>query len=154
MCILFAVNVCFVCCICVCFFCCICVYFVCCIDVCVVCGRFMFLCSLFVLYLLCRCAVGSVYVVFLLCLATDFFICCMFYCREDPSDQLRRCLVRFEQAYLSRSLSRLFDRINLLFPEGSLSPPTTQEVEDVVKTINRSVTCHYIFVLVTFPEIY
>ncbi|KAJ8301246.1 hypothetical protein KUTeg_020233 [Tegillarca granosa] len=38
--------------------------------------------------------------------------------------------------YLSKSLSRLFDPINLVFSSGSSNPPTTQEVDSIVKTIS------------------
>ncbi len=50
---------------------------------------------------------------------------------------LRLSLVLFENAYLSRSLSRLFDPINLVFAAGSLNPPTAEEVDGIAKTISR-----------------
>ncbi|XP_052679211.1 conserved oligomeric Golgi complex subunit 5-like isoform X3 [Crassostrea angulata] len=51
----------------------------------------------------------------------------------DSEKALRDTLTKFENAYLSKSLSRLFDPINLAFSTGN--PPTTQEVETIVKTI-------------------
>ncbi|XP_074644447.1 conserved oligomeric Golgi complex subunit 5-like [Tubulanus polymorphus] len=53
----------------------------------------------------------------------------------NPEQALRNSLSLFENAYLSRSLSRLFDPINLVFPSGSTTPPTTEEVEGIAKTI-------------------
>ncbi|XP_062611399.1 conserved oligomeric Golgi complex subunit 5-like isoform X3 [Saccostrea cucullata] len=52
----------------------------------------------------------------------------------DSEKALRNTLTKFENAYLSKSLSRLFDPINLAF--SSANPPTTQEVETIVKTIS------------------
>ncbi|CAH1787402.1 unnamed protein product, partial [Owenia fusiformis] len=48
---------------------------------------------------------------------------------------LKACLQSFETAYLSRSLSRLFDPINLVFSGPNQSPPTGEELEAIVKTI-------------------
>ena len=60
---------------------------------------------------------------------------------------LRETLSKFETAYLSKSLSRLFDPINLVFSKDSMEPPTSQEVDSVVKTmsrwVSRHVTCVY-----------
>ncbi|CAI9719984.1 conserved oligomeric Golgi complex subunit 5 [Octopus vulgaris] len=53
----------------------------------------------------------------------------------DSEMALRNTLASFETAYLSRSLSRLFDPINLVFTSGSLNPPTKEEVDSIVKTI-------------------
>ena len=50
---------------------------------------------------------------------------------------LRMTLASFETAYLSKSLSRLFDQINLAFSSGSFNPPTLEEVDSIVKTISR-----------------
>lgn len=50
---------------------------------------------------------------------------------------LRQTLATFETAYLSKSLSRLFDPINLAFSSGSFNPPTLEEVDSIVKTISR-----------------
>ena len=52
---------------------------------------------------------------------------------------LRETLTEFENAYLSRSLSRLFDPINLVFTSSNCDPPTSEEVDNIVKTISRSV---------------
>ena len=58
-----------------------------------------------------------------------------FDCFDSSEKALRDTLTKFENAYLSRSLSRLFDPSNLAFSTGN--PPTTQEVETIVKTISR-----------------
>ena len=55
----------------------------------------------------------------------------------SPERALRQTLVAYENAYLSRSLSRLFDPINLVFATGSLNAPTQEEVEGIAKTIAR-----------------
>ncbi|XP_033647188.1 conserved oligomeric Golgi complex subunit 5-like [Asterias rubens] len=49
---------------------------------------------------------------------------------------LKESLSTFENAYLTRSLSRLFDPINLVFPSGASSPPSDDEVESIVKSIS------------------
>jgi len=43
----------------------------------------------------------------------------------------------FETAYLQRSISRLFDPINLVFPQGGRNPPSQDELEAICKTISR-----------------
>ncbi|CAG5125041.1 unnamed protein product, partial [Candidula unifasciata] len=53
----------------------------------------------------------------------------------DSEKALRETLALFENAYLSRSLSRLFDPINLVFTSNSSNPPTSEEVDNIVKTI-------------------
>ncbi|XP_070557668.1 conserved oligomeric Golgi complex subunit 5-like [Ptychodera flava] len=52
----------------------------------------------------------------------------------NPEEALRRSLAPFENAYLSRSLSRLFDPINLVF-SGASNPPSDEEVDTILKTI-------------------
>ncbi|KAL5014542.1 hypothetical protein ScPMuIL_008812 [Solemya velum] len=54
----------------------------------------------------------------------------------DSEKALRETLATFENAYLSRSLSRLFDPINLVFTSGTMNMPTPEEVEGIVKTIS------------------
>jgi len=54
----------------------------------------------------------------------------------DAELMLRESLSPFENAYLSRSLSRLFDPINLVFSAGSVSAPTLEEIEGISKTIS------------------
>ncbi|XP_066933016.1 conserved oligomeric Golgi complex subunit 5-like [Clytia hemisphaerica] len=49
---------------------------------------------------------------------------------------LKSCMQPFETAYLSRSLSRLFDSINLVFPTESTAVPSKDEVGAIVKTIS------------------
>jgi hypothetical protein len=61
----------------------------------------------------------------------------IFFVYFSPEKALRSTLSKFETAYLSRSLSRLFDPINLVFSTGSQNPPTEQEVESIIKTIMR-----------------
>jgi len=57
---------------------------------------------------------------------------------EDPftlttmSEKLRESLSQFEHAYLARSLSRLFDPVNLMFSGGSV--PSQDEVSQVFST--------------------
>ncbi|KAL8566375.1 hypothetical protein ACOMHN_049333 [Nucella lapillus] len=54
----------------------------------------------------------------------------------DSEKALRDTLSNFETAYLSRSLSRLFDPINLVFTSSTCDPPTSEEVDNIVKTIS------------------
>lgn len=53
----------------------------------------------------------------------------------SPEQLLKNSLSGFENAYLSRSLSRLFDPINLVFPAGAQAPPSKEEVASIAKTI-------------------
>ncbi|XP_014663844.1 PREDICTED: conserved oligomeric Golgi complex subunit 5-like [Priapulus caudatus] len=53
----------------------------------------------------------------------------------SPEKAMRHSLLAFENAYLSRSLSRLFDPINLAFSSGPYSSPTNDEVDGIVKTV-------------------
>ena len=67
---------------------------------------------------------------------------------------LRDTLGQFETAYLSKSLSRLIDPINLVFSSSSASPPTDDEIDGIVKVIARSLahflSYHYIIIIETF----
>ena len=63
----------------------------------------------------------------------------MFLSIYSPEELLKNTLSGFENAYLSRSLSRLFDPINLVFPAGAQVPPSKEEVAGIVKTIARYV---------------
>ncbi|XP_052781963.1 conserved oligomeric Golgi complex subunit 5-like isoform X1 [Mya arenaria] len=57
--------------------------------------------------------------------------------KQYNSEQaLRDSLSDFETAYISKSLSRLFDPINLAFSTASFSPPSIEEVDNIVKTIS------------------
>jgi len=58
-------------------------------------------------------------------------------CARSAEEALRSSLRPFENAYLQRSLSRLFDPINLVFPSGGRSPPSGDELDAIVKTISR-----------------
>ncbi|XP_047245427.1 conserved oligomeric Golgi complex subunit 5 [Girardinichthys multiradiatus] len=49
---------------------------------------------------------------------------------------LKRSLQAYEAAYLSKSLSRLFDPINLVFPMGGRNPPSNDELDSIIKTIS------------------
>ncbi|XP_077194284.1 conserved oligomeric Golgi complex subunit 5 [Paroedura picta] len=53
----------------------------------------------------------------------------------DPETALKDSLQPYEAAYLSKSLSRLFDPINLVFPPGGRNPPSTDELDSIIKTI-------------------
>ncbi|KAG8577236.1 hypothetical protein GDO81_010109, partial [Engystomops pustulosus] len=54
---------------------------------------------------------------------------------HDPEKTLKDSLQPYEAAYLSKSLSRLFDPINLVFPPGGRNPPSADELESIIKTI-------------------
>ncbi|XP_011803604.1 PREDICTED: conserved oligomeric Golgi complex subunit 5 isoform X2 [Colobus angolensis palliatus] len=53
----------------------------------------------------------------------------------DPEKALKDSLQPYEAAYLSKSLSRLFDPINLVFPPGGRNPPSPEELDGIIKTI-------------------
>ncbi|XP_010288193.1 PREDICTED: conserved oligomeric Golgi complex subunit 5-like, partial [Phaethon lepturus] len=53
----------------------------------------------------------------------------------DPEKALKDSLQQYEAAYLSKSLSRLFDPINLVFPPGGRNPPSSDELDSIIKTI-------------------
>ncbi|XP_018424525.1 PREDICTED: conserved oligomeric Golgi complex subunit 5 isoform X2 [Nanorana parkeri] len=53
----------------------------------------------------------------------------------DPEKTLKDSLQPYEAAYLSKSLSRLFDPINLVFPPGGRNPPSPDELDSIIKTI-------------------
>ncbi|XP_072509157.1 conserved oligomeric Golgi complex subunit 5 isoform X1 [Notamacropus eugenii] len=53
----------------------------------------------------------------------------------DPEKALKDSLQPYEAAYLSKSLSRLFDPINLVFPPGGRNPPSPDELDSIIKTI-------------------
>uniref|UniRef100_A0A5G2R249 Conserved oligomeric Golgi complex subunit 5 n=1 Tax=Sus scrofa TaxID=9823 RepID=A0A5G2R249_PIG len=53
----------------------------------------------------------------------------------DPEKALKDALQPYEAAYLSKSLSRLLDPINLVFPPGGRNPPSADELEGIIKTI-------------------
>ncbi|XP_044279223.1 conserved oligomeric Golgi complex subunit 5 isoform X2 [Varanus komodoensis] len=52
----------------------------------------------------------------------------------DPEIALKDSLQPYEAAYLSKSLSRLFDPINLVFPPGGRNPPSPDELDSIIKT--------------------
>ncbi|XP_075849867.1 conserved oligomeric Golgi complex subunit 5-like [Microcebus murinus] len=53
----------------------------------------------------------------------------------DPEKALKDSLQPYEAAYLSKSLSQLFDPINLVFPPGGRNPPSSDELDGIIKTI-------------------
>uniref|UniRef100_A0A670YZ28 Conserved oligomeric Golgi complex subunit 5 n=1 Tax=Pseudonaja textilis TaxID=8673 RepID=A0A670YZ28_PSETE len=53
----------------------------------------------------------------------------------DPEKALKNSLQPYEAAYLSKSLSRLFDPINLVFPPGGRNPPSADELDSIIKII-------------------
>ena len=65
----------------------------------------------------------------------------MFMSVHSGESALRDTLSQFETAYLSKSLSRLIDPINLVFSSSLASPPTDDEIDGIVKVISRSVMC-------------
>jgi hypothetical protein len=70
----------------------------------------------------------------------DKFSCDIFY--ELINDSLERSEILkslniLETAYLSRSLSRLFDPINLAFSRNQRSPPSRAEVNSIIKMMVR-----------------
>lgn len=58
----------------------------------------------------------------------------------SPEQALKNSLAPFENAYLSRSLSRLFDPINLVFPSGARNPPSKEELSSIAKTIGSELS--------------
>uniref|UniRef100_A0AAQ4S7N1 Conserved oligomeric Golgi complex subunit 5 n=1 Tax=Gasterosteus aculeatus aculeatus TaxID=481459 RepID=A0AAQ4S7N1_GASAC len=54
----------------------------------------------------------------------------------NPEQALKDSLQLYEAAYLSKSLSRLFDPINLVFPMGGRNPPSNEELDSIIKTIS------------------
>uniref|UniRef100_A0A2P2I785 Conserved oligomeric Golgi complex subunit 5 n=1 Tax=Hirondellea gigas TaxID=1518452 RepID=A0A2P2I785_9CRUS len=56
----------------------------------------------------------------------------------EPERMLRASLQPLEAAFLSRSLSRLFDPVNLMFSSPT-TPPTKQECDALIKTISSEV---------------
>ncbi|XP_029016227.1 conserved oligomeric Golgi complex subunit 5 [Betta splendens] len=54
----------------------------------------------------------------------------------NPEKALKDSLQSYEAAYLSKSLSRLFDPINLVFPMGGRNPPSNDELDSIIKTIS------------------
>uniref|UniRef100_A0A672YET2 Conserved oligomeric Golgi complex subunit 5 n=1 Tax=Sphaeramia orbicularis TaxID=375764 RepID=A0A672YET2_9TELE len=55
---------------------------------------------------------------------------------QHPEKALKDSLQPYEAAYLSKSLSRLFDPINLVFPMGGRNPPSNDELDSIIKTIS------------------
>lgn len=53
----------------------------------------------------------------------------------NPEIAFKQSLQSFQTAYLQRSLSRLFDPVNLIFPPGARNPPSDEEVDSIIKTI-------------------
>ena len=53
---------------------------------------------------------------------------------------LLKALSPFEKAYISRSLSRLFDSVNQLFGPGARGLPSEEDLHGTIKTMSRCVT--------------
>jgi hypothetical protein len=68
------------------------------------------------------------------CLIADRSTVCLRYSAEKA---LRDTLSQFESAFLSKSLSRLIDPINLVFSSSSANPPTDEEIDGIVRVMNR-----------------
>uniref|UniRef100_A0A8C6UG25 Conserved oligomeric Golgi complex subunit 5 n=1 Tax=Neogobius melanostomus TaxID=47308 RepID=A0A8C6UG25_9GOBI len=64
------------------------------------------------------------------------------YTKQDynPERALKDALQPYEAAYLSKSLSRLFDPINLVFPLGGHNPPSTEELDSICRTISSELS--------------
>lgn len=64
------------------------------------------------------------------------------YAKQDynPERALKDVLQPYEAAYLSKSLSRLFDPINLVFPLGGHNPPSTEELDSICRTISSELS--------------
>ncbi|XP_048587951.1 conserved oligomeric Golgi complex subunit 5 isoform X2 [Nematostella vectensis] len=58
----------------------------------------------------------------------------------SAEDMLKQSLSPFQTAYISRSLSRLFDSINLVFPSGARNPPQREELTSIAKTIGSELS--------------
>lgn len=54
----------------------------------------------------------------------------------DPEVALQNSLLPLEKAYISRSLSRLFDAVNLMFSTPGMAP-SKDEIAILLKTITR-----------------
>ena len=61
---------------------------------------------------------------------------CVFL-NSSPRFMLKESLTSFENSYLSRSLSRLFDPINLVLPSGAQTVPSKDEMNSIIKTMSR-----------------
>lgn len=62
---------------------------------------------------------------------------CLVLSGFSPEKALKDSLQPYEAAYLSKSLSRLFDPINLVFPMGGRNPPSADELDSIIRTISR-----------------
>eukprot|EP00093_Oithona_nana_P003058 03058.XXX_121803_124157_1 [CDS] Oithona nana genome sequencing. len=56
---------------------------------------------------------------------------------DDLNDDLRQVLINFERQYLSRSLSRLFDPVNLMYVQGEA--PNIEELDQIFRIINSEI---------------
>ena len=75
----------------------------------------------------------------MICMFLWLFLC---VCVCSPEKALKDSLQPYEAAYLSKSLSRLFDPINLVFPMGGRNPPSNDELDSIIKTIGRYCSVH------------
>jgi hypothetical protein len=57
-------------------------------------------------------------------------------CLHQPdAAPFKKALSPFETAYIARSLSRLLDSVNVVFPANARNPPSKQEVSGMAKTV-------------------
>lgn len=72
----------------------------------------------------------------------------------SPLDALKVALHPFEDSYISRSLSRLFDPVHLVFPNSAQSVPSSEDLNSIIKTIsselNVAAVDERLMVLVTY----
>eukprot|EP01147_Barroeca_monosierra_P002930 gene2930-5735_t len=54
---------------------------------------------------------------------------------QSEQTALRKLLQPFEHAYITASLSRMFDPVNRMFPDVGAVPPTPDDISDMVKTV-------------------
>ena len=66
---------------------------------------------------------------------------------DDLNDDLRQVLINFERQYLSRSLSRLFDPVNLMYVQGEA--PNIEELDQIFRIINSEIAIAQVDKLLT-----
>jgi len=54
---------------------------------------------------------------------------------NEPLNEMKASCQPYENQYLSRSLSRLFDSVNLVFPDDSPTVPANDDLQSILKTI-------------------
>ena len=56
---------------------------------------------------------------------------------ESDAAPFKDVLSPFESAYIAKSLSRLLDAVNVVFPANARNPPSKHEMIGIVKTVTR-----------------